>query len=59
MVDYIDAHRQEFGVESICNELPIAPSTYQESVTFRGRVDEMGMMIVCLLVSVCGLSFVG
>ncbi len=30
MVDYIDAHRQEFGVESICNELPIAPSTYHD-----------------------------
>ncbi len=30
MVDYIDQHRQEFGVESICNELPIAPSTYHD-----------------------------
>ena len=30
MVDYIDAHRLEFGVESICNELPIAPSTYHD-----------------------------
>ena len=30
MVDYIDHHRQEFGVESICAELPIAPSTYHD-----------------------------
>lgn len=28
MVDYIDAHEDEFGVEPICEELPIAPSTY-------------------------------
>jgi len=28
MVNYIDDHRGEFGVEPICNELPIAPSTY-------------------------------
>lgn len=28
MVDYIDAHKGEFGVEPICQELPIAPSTY-------------------------------
>ena len=28
MVAFIDAHREEFGVEPICRELPIAPSTY-------------------------------
>ena len=28
MVDYIDAHRVEFGVEPICNALQVAPSTY-------------------------------
>jgi len=28
MVVFIDAHRAEFGVEPICAELPIAPSTY-------------------------------
>ena len=28
MVAYIDAHRDQFGVESICRALPIAPSTY-------------------------------
>lgn len=28
MVDYIDQKKTEFGVESICKVLPIAPSTY-------------------------------
>jgi transposase InsO family protein len=31
MVEFIDARRAEHGVESICKELPIAPSTYFES----------------------------
>ena len=28
MVAFIDDHREAEGVESICSELPIAPSTY-------------------------------
>jgi len=28
IVGYIDAHRDEFGVEPICRVLQIAPSTY-------------------------------
>jgi hypothetical protein len=28
MASFIDEHRQAQGVESICTELPIAPSTY-------------------------------
>ncbi len=28
MVDFIDRHRADYGVEPICKELPIAPSTY-------------------------------
>ena len=31
MVSFIDAHRETYGVEPICAELPIAPSTYYES----------------------------
>ena len=31
MMAFIDAHRDEYGVEPICAELPIAPSTYYES----------------------------
>lgn len=29
-VSFIDAHRAEYGVESICAQLPIAPSQYYE-----------------------------
>lgn len=32
MVDFIDEHREAYGVESICNQLPIAPSTYYRTV---------------------------
>ena len=31
MTAFIDAHREQHGVEPICRELPIAPSTYYES----------------------------
>jgi putative transposase len=31
MVAFIDAHRDEYGVEPICAMLPIAPSTYYEA----------------------------
>jgi transposase InsO family protein len=31
MVAFIDAHRDEYGVEPICAQLPIAPSTYYET----------------------------
>ena len=31
MVSFIDAHRETYGVEPICAELPIALSTYYES----------------------------
>jgi putative transposase len=30
MIAFLDAHRDEYGVESICAQLPIAPSTYYE-----------------------------
>jgi putative transposase len=30
MLAFIDAHRDQYGVESICKLLPIAPSTYYE-----------------------------
>ena len=30
MVDFIDKHRDAYGVEPICDVLPIAPSTYRE-----------------------------
>jgi putative transposase len=33
MVAFINEHRDEYGVEPICNVLPIAPSTYFEHHT--------------------------
>jgi transposase InsO family protein len=36
MVSFIDAHREEYGVEPICRELPIAPSTYYEHRAIQG-----------------------
>ena len=30
MVTYIDDHKERFGVEPICAQLPIAPSSYYE-----------------------------
>ena len=30
MVSFIDQHKAEYGVESMCSVLPIAPSTYYE-----------------------------
>ena len=30
MIEFIDRHRDQYGVESICKQLPIAPSTYYE-----------------------------
>ena len=37
MVSFIDQHRAEYGVEPICAQLPIAPSTYYEQKARRGR----------------------
>ena len=31
MIAYIDTHRDRFGVEPICQLLPIAPSTYYDA----------------------------
>jgi len=35
MIAFIDDHRAVYGVEPICNVLPIAPSTYHDHVTKR------------------------
>jgi len=32
MVDFINEHREAYGVESICSQLPIAPSTYYRAI---------------------------
>jgi putative transposase len=41
MVAFIDQHRSEHGVESICEQLPIAPSTYYE---FKARQAEQSRL---------------
>ncbi|WP_336966251.1 IS3 family transposase [Sphingobium aquiterrae] len=35
MINFIDEHRDDYGVEPICRVLPIAPSTYHERVAQR------------------------
>ena len=40
MVAFIDAHRDEYGVEPICDVLPIAPSTYHAHVARRRDPDK-------------------
>ena len=30
MISFIDEHRAKYGVEPVCKQLPIAPSTYYE-----------------------------
>jgi putative transposase len=39
MVSFIDAHRDEYGVEPICSVLPIAPSTYYAHEARRAHPD--------------------
>jgi putative transposase len=53
MVDYIDAHRDRFGVEPICKVLQVAPSTYYAAKfrqpSARARRDAaMGPVLVAL-----------
>ena len=37
MVAFIDAHRERFGVEPICQVLPIAPSTYYQHKQWQAK----------------------
>jgi putative transposase len=37
MVRFIDDHREVYGVEPICRELPIAPSTYYQQKALGGE----------------------
>ena len=52
MVRYIDAHRDEFGVEPICKVLQVAPSTYYsaKSRTASARAVRDAMMLRVLMV---------
>ena len=57
IVDFIDAHRDEFGVEPICNVLQFAPSTYRaakrrESAPSARAVRDVAMMKVLIVLRV-------
>jgi putative transposase len=41
MISFIDEHRPVLGVEPICKVLPIAPSTYYDTVAKRTDVDRL------------------
>ena len=41
MIAFIDEHRPVLGVEPICKVLPIAPSTYYDTVAKRTDVDRL------------------
>jgi hypothetical protein len=43
MISFIDEHCGVFGVEPICRVLPIAPSTYYETVAKRLDVDRLSI----------------
>ena len=55
MVDYIDQHRDEFGVEPICRVLQMAPSTYyaardrRQNPSVRRERDAVMMQALMLL----------
>ena len=40
MVSFIDEHRDEYGVEPICSQLPIAPSTFYDQQAKRDDPDQ-------------------
>ena len=65
MVGYIDQHRDEFGVESICKVLQVAPSTYYAAKTpaavrrRRGRCRDAAMMQVLMVLWVANRKVYG
>ena len=55
MISFIDEHRPVLGVEPICKLLPIAPSTYYDTVAKRTDVDRLSVRArrdVCLKVEI-------
>lgn len=43
MVDFIDEFREAYGLESICSQLPIAPSTYYRAVDLNAHPEKRSM----------------
>jgi hypothetical protein len=42
VMSFIDSHRKELGIEPICRELAIAPSSYHEHATRLRAWQEIG-----------------
>jgi putative transposase len=64
IVDFIDAHRDEFGVEPICNVLQFAPSTYRaakrrELLPSARAVRDVAMMQVLMVLWVTNRKVYG
>ena len=45
MVDFIDQHRGQYGVEPICRQLPIAPSVYYEHRAREANTTQMPLQV--------------
>jgi len=45
MIAFIDGHRDEYGVEPICAQLPIAPSTYYEHKRLQKEPDRRSVRV--------------
>jgi len=41
MVSFVDSHKTEYGVESICKQLPIAPSTFYQHIIREADPDRL------------------
>ena len=46
MVDFIDDHKQQYGVEPICRVLPIAPSTYYHAKELEESPEKRSQRVV-------------
>jgi putative transposase len=46
MVEFVDAHREAYGVEPICEVLTIAPSTYHEAKRRQREPDRRPQRVV-------------
>jgi putative transposase len=44
MVEFVDQNRKVWGVEPICENLPIAPSTYYHSLAVRNDPQKMSAL---------------
>ncbi len=43
MIDFVDSHKDQFGVEPVCAQLPIASSTYYAAPPALGKICDQGL----------------